>query len=96
LKRVVSARDGGRCKETGFLEFHHLVPYATGGETSVANMELRCRAHNAYEVDQYFGRGPTLFARERRDVAWTRRELVPVQNELPAVIAESCHTAWRE
>jgi hypothetical protein len=71
VKRAVWERDGGRCAfvgaagrcaETGFLEFHHVVPFAAGGETSVENLELRCRAHNAYEAEQYFG---TLFVRER-------------------------------
>ncbi len=64
VKREVWHRDGarcafvgtdGRCTETGFLEFHHVVPYAAGGETTVENVELRCRAHNAYEARHYFG-----------------------------------------
>ena len=63
-RRAVWQRDGGqcafigsrgRCTETGFLEFHHLVPYAAGGEAAIANLELRCRAHNAYEAEQYYG-----------------------------------------
>jgi hypothetical protein len=81
VKRSVWVRDGaqcafvgnnGRCRETGFLEFHHVVPYAAGGETSVENLELRCRAHNAYEGKKYFGNG-TLFVRERS----ATRGLVP-------------------
>jgi len=64
IRRLVWERDGGqcafvgadgRCAETGFLEFHHLVPYASGGQTSVENLALRCRAHNAYESVQHFG-----------------------------------------
>jgi 5-methylcytosine-specific restriction endonuclease McrA len=51
----------GRCTERGFLEFHHVVPYADGGDSLVDNLELRCRAHNAYEADRWNG---TLFARE--------------------------------
>ena len=43
----------GRCKETGFLEFHHVNPYTVGGQTSVDNLQLRCRAHNVYEAEQY-------------------------------------------
>jgi hypothetical protein len=45
----------GRCKERGFLEFHHVEPYAAGGLASAENIELRCRAHNAYEAALYFG-----------------------------------------
>jgi hypothetical protein len=79
VKRAVWARDNGRCafvgglgrcNETGFLEFHHVVPYAAGGETSVGNLELRCRAHNVYEADRYFGGTGTLFVRERCDITW--------------------------
>jgi hypothetical protein len=71
VKREVWKRDrgqcvfvgtNGRCAETGFLEFHHVVPYADGGEATVQNIELRCRAHNAYEAERYFG---TLFVREQ-------------------------------
>jgi hypothetical protein len=72
VKREVWARDGGqcafigthgRCSERGFLEFHHVVPYADGGEPSAGNLQLRCRAHNAYEAEQHFG---PLLTRERR------------------------------
>jgi hypothetical protein len=45
----------GRCSETGFLEFHHVQPYAAGGRAVVDNIELRCRAHNAYEAVLFFG-----------------------------------------
>jgi 5-methylcytosine-specific restriction endonuclease McrA len=59
------SRSGRRCGERGFLEFHHLVPYALGGQPTVDNIQLRCRAHNACEGEHCFG---------RRD---TRNELVP-------------------
>jgi hypothetical protein len=64
VRRAVWARDGGRCKfegaagqcrETGRLEFHHVVPYAEGGATNLENLELRCAAHNRYEAEQWFG-----------------------------------------
>jgi len=34
----------------GWLEFHHVVPYARGGQATVENITLRCRAHNQYEA----------------------------------------------
>jgi hypothetical protein len=37
------------------LEFHHVVPFASGGPTTVENLQLRCRAHNAFEGRQIFG-----------------------------------------
>lgn len=64
VRRAVWTRDGarctfvgtaGRCPERGFLEFHHAVPFADGGQTTVANLELRCRAHNQYEAEEWFG-----------------------------------------
>jgi len=64
VKREVWARDGGqcafrgenrRCDETGFLEYHHVVPYADGGEAVATNIELRCRPHNACESERLFG-----------------------------------------
>jgi hypothetical protein len=45
----------GRCEERGFLEFHHVVPFAAGGNATADNLELRCRAHNAYEAALFFG-----------------------------------------
>jgi hypothetical protein len=64
VRREVWRRDGarcvflgatGRCTERGFLELHHVVPFAAGGEATASNIELRCRAHNAYEAEQFFG-----------------------------------------
>jgi 5-methylcytosine-specific restriction endonuclease McrA len=46
---------GGRCAETGFLELHHVVPFARGGPATVDNLQLRCRAHNAHEAVREFG-----------------------------------------
>ena len=70
VKREVWRRDDGRCAfvgvegrctERGFMEFHHVVPFADGGAATSGNIELRCRAHNAYEAEQSFG---PLVARE--------------------------------
>ena len=49
------AEGGRRCEERGFLEFHHVEPYAVGGEATVSNVELRCKNHNAHEAELYFG-----------------------------------------
>lgn len=40
------------------------MPVARGGETSAANLRLRCRAHNQYAAEQAFGAG--FMARRRR------------------------------
>jgi 5-methylcytosine-specific restriction endonuclease McrA len=65
VRREVWRRDGGqcafvsesgRCSETGFLEFHHVLPFASGGAATVENIQLRCRSHNSHEAQEYFGR----------------------------------------
>jgi hypothetical protein len=65
VKRVVWVRDLGRCAFVGagghrcgerrFVEFHHVDPYALGGEATVEGIQLRCRQHNSYEGRLYFG-----------------------------------------
>jgi hypothetical protein len=73
VKREVWRRDegrcafvgrNGRCTEQGFLEYHHMRPYAAGGTATPANIELRCRAHNVYEAALFFGTGTVDFVRE--------------------------------
>jgi 5-methylcytosine-specific restriction endonuclease McrA len=49
------SKDGRRCTERAFLEFHHIRPYALGGPTTVENISLRCRRHNQYEAELVFG-----------------------------------------
>jgi hypothetical protein len=79
VKRKVWARDGGqcafrgangRCTERGFLEYHHVVPYAAGGRTTVENLSLRCRAHNCHEAELFFG--PMMVKEARGDWVVTR------------------------
>jgi hypothetical protein len=68
-------RDGWPICETGFLEFHHVVPFAAGGSTTVENIALRCRlrrAHNQYEAEQYYAPSPRLFREERSTYGGTR------------------------
>ena len=48
-------RNGHRCGERAFIEFHHLDAYALGGETTEQNISLRCRVHNQYEAELVFG-----------------------------------------
>jgi hypothetical protein len=76
VRRDVWARDSGqcafvgvqgRCTERGFLEFHHVRPYADGGAATVVNIELRCRAHNQHEAERYFGSRQPDVVRERAE-----------------------------
>lgn len=45
----------GRCIETERLEFHHVVPFGAGGNSTAENIELRCRSHNQHEGVVFFG-----------------------------------------
>jgi len=63
VERAVWRRDQGqcsfegphhRCEERAYLEYHHLTPWIVGGQPSVENIALRCRAHNEYESRVYF------------------------------------------
>jgi 5-methylcytosine-specific restriction endonuclease McrA len=66
VKRAVRERDehrcsyvdlvtGRRCNQTARLEFDHVTPFAVGGDDSVQNLRLRCRAHNALTAAQFYG-----------------------------------------
>jgi hypothetical protein len=88
LRRAVFERDEGRCtfrsdsgercRETAHLEFHHLVPFARGGEHRLDNLTLRCRAHNALAAEQDFGRDFVALARDSsQHETWAAHEAVP-------------------
>jgi hypothetical protein len=96
VKRAVWLRDLGRCAfvgtnarrctEHGFLEFHHVKPWAAGGETSVANVQLRCRRHNGYESRMFFTRElvPERVEAPRRSIAAAGRNLAAPGQKGPA------------
>ena len=89
VKRAVWLRDlgrcafvgtnGRRCAERGFVEFHHVRPYATGGEATVRNIQLRCRNHNDYEARVYFGQ-----ARSNGTGGFVREQPAPPGSRPPA------------
>jgi hypothetical protein len=70
--REVFARDGGqcafvsaegrRCSAREFLEVHHHEPFARGGQSTVDNLRLSCRAHNLFLAELDYGRD---FMREK-------------------------------
>ena len=67
VKRAVRKRDkdqcthvndaGHRCEARSDLEYDHVIPYARGGEATVDNIRLRCRAHNQDAAERAFGAG---------------------------------------
>ena len=85
VKREVWQRDqgrcafigtSGRCRETAFVEFHHVEPFAEGGLATVENIQLRCKAHNLYEAS-LFGDGADCVREHAVTFGGDRKELVP-------------------
>jgi 5-methylcytosine-specific restriction endonuclease McrA len=86
VRREVYVRDNGcctfisdngrRCGTQQFLELDHVQPWARGGESTVDNLRLRCRAHNQHSARARFGSAHMRAAvdrarkknREKRDV----------------------------
>ena len=62
---------GRRCEARKRIEFDHQVPVARGGESTVANVRLRCRAHNQYEAERTYG---AEFMRCKREASAEQRE----------------------
>jgi hypothetical protein len=75
VRRAVWARDGGRCgftspdgrrcNERNFLQFDHAIPHGDHGVATIENIQLRCRAHNLYAADLYFGPGTSAIRRKK-------------------------------
>jgi 5-methylcytosine-specific restriction endonuclease McrA len=78
------SRDGHRCTERTFLEFHHILPYAKGGLATVENISLRCRRHNQYEAKLVFGPHGTSEVREAQG-SWP----APAAGYLPTMATSS-------
>ncbi len=59
------APDGRRCRARRSLELDHVEPWAVGGEGTIENLRLRCRAHNQRYARQYFGKSRVEAAVQR-------------------------------
>jgi 5-methylcytosine-specific restriction endonuclease McrA len=75
---------GGRCRDRRFMEFDHVVPVARGGKATVANLRLRCSAHNQYEAERAFGGDFMRRKRLESFAAATARDL----SKAPTSVAE--------
>ncbi len=65
-----TSADGHRCEERSRLELDHVVPVARGGQSTVENLRLLCRAHNQHTAERALGRD---LVRARREAAQRRR-----------------------
>jgi hypothetical protein len=57
---------GRRCECRSNLEFDHIQPVARGGEATIENIRLRCRAHNQLEAERTFG---SEFMKHKRETS---------------------------
>jgi hypothetical protein len=89
VKRAVRERDGrqcafegkrGRCTERRFLEWHHVHPFGHQGPATVANISMRCRAHNVYESELVFGRFDPSVTRESAETYGVSQVFAPFRN----------------
>ena len=96
VKRTVSERDGRqctfvgetgrRCSEVAMLEFHHETPFGRGGQTTVSNIRLLCRAHNGHQAERDYGMDHIAAAR-----ANSRRAPSTISRELAMAAAGALH-----
>jgi hypothetical protein len=83
IRREVWQRDGGcctfaeasgrRCRERAGLEVHHERAFALGGSTTLENLRLLCRAHNALLAERDFGRAHVELMKSGRRPGRRRR-----------------------
>jgi hypothetical protein len=63
--------EGRRCRARWCLELDHVDPWAVGGECTIENLRLRCRAHNQRYARLYFGKSRVEAAVQHH--RWRRR-----------------------
>jgi len=91
VQREVWARDNGqctfvgdgdhRCEARSDLEFDHIEPVAKGGEATVANIRLLCRAHNQLVAERTYG---AVFMNAKREAAAAAATEAAAQRRRPA------------
>ena len=89
---------GHRCESRTRLEFDHATPLARGGEGTVDNLRLRCRAHNQYEAERAFGesfmRGKREAARQRAADQRAKERLAPKEPNAPPAPERDSVLPW--
>jgi hypothetical protein len=86
IRRAVWERDGGqctfrdrhgrRCPARERIEFHHVTPFAQGGDHGIDNVRLACSLHNAYQAELDYG-AAFMTARRRRESRQARPGSTP-------------------
>ncbi len=77
--------NGKRCNETHDLQFDHIIPPDRGGDGSLGNVRLRCRAHNLHAAEKLYGlhfvQNKIEEAKAKRAAAKAQREATKAQRE---------------
>lgn len=84
------AADGHRCESRDRLELDHVVPVAQGGQPTVENLRLLCRAHNRHAAERAFGRDAV---RARIETARSRRAAERMRKEADRARTEARRAA---
>ena len=97
VRRAVHERDGGRCRyvdasgrrcgERLRLEYHHIRPFALGGDHRPDNIRLMCAQHNAYVAEQDYGRLAMARFRRLGRPQTPRTSSTPPQDQRTATVA---------
>ncbi len=88
--------DGHRCGERRWLQFDHRVPVALGGESTLANVRLLCRAHNLFEAERVLGEDRVARARERAERERARHQEAKAREAARAAAREQKARAAEE
>ncbi len=84
--------NGKRCNETHDLQFDHIIPPDRGGDGSLGNVRLRCRAHNLHAAEKLYGRH---FVQNKREEAKAKRAAAKAQREAARARAQEQREADR-
>jgi hypothetical protein len=96
LRRALTLRDGGcafpGCGQRRFVDAHHLVHWADGGETKLENLVLLCRRHHTLVHEAGFSLAATAEGFAFRD---PRGHPLPRTDPRPATCADEVRHAHR-
>lgn len=94
LRRALEARDGGcrfpGCTHSRFVDGHHIVHWANGGETSLENLVLLCRQHHRLVHEGGFG----CERDEAGSIVFTDHRQRPIPEAAPLAGIEQDLDAW--
>ena len=95
MRRALDARDGGcrfpGCSNSRFVDAHHIVHWADGGETNLDNLMLLCRRHHRFVHEYGFG-----IARDENDVCFTRPDGRRVPDRPASCAFDACEPLERD